>query len=107
MAKHEQFRTSLDLCILPVSLFLLISPSPGSIEPQLDLSLPCHFFNYLYRILSTFKSSVNHSQEFDFIFPLILALCVANLIFSYWPVSQTYCIKQFEQLIKYIVLDVT
>ena len=68
------------------------------------------FNNYLCRILSILhipveKCSANHLQEFDFIFPLILALCVANLIFSCWAVSPTYCIKQFEHVIKYIILD--
>ena len=77
--------------------------------------------NYFCRFLSIFqvfgqiylacldspieKSDANHLQELDFIFPLILALFVANLIFSCWAAFLADYIKQLEKGIKYIVLD--
>ena len=52
--------------------------------------------------MSVEKYSANYLQGFYSIFSLVLPLCIANLIFSCWPVSPTYCITQFEHVIKYI-----
>ena len=105
----DHMDTVLNFSIHSISLLILRTAAPRSITPHLVLPLPCHFSIACTIYLALLHSRVkkypaNYFQEFDFIFQLILALSLANTIFCCWRVSPTYCTKQFQQVIKFIIL---